>query len=191
MHALCSEIPLVVHFSDGAVILSGNIHQVPISMPNLLPVISIGAFHFLAVLQIRITSYWFKDRELTFALGSAQAFSRLGSVLNFFITENFARKYGLPWTLWGGRSSDFQTNGQKTLAPGSVIFSIMVCSYSFKTKFLCKMMFKMSIYRHIEIYIYRHIEIYGISHPTIQSWFVDTEEFVMEPCVINCMDLIE
>ena len=37
------------------------------------------------------------------AFGITLAFSRLGSVLNFFLTANFEREYGLQWTLWGGK----------------------------------------------------------------------------------------
>lgn len=40
------------------------------------------------------------------AFGITLAFSRLGSVLNFFLTQNFALTYGLNWTLWGGKSTD-------------------------------------------------------------------------------------
>ena len=36
------------------------------------------------------------------AFGITLAFSRLGSVLNFFLTANFEHEYGLQWTLWGG-----------------------------------------------------------------------------------------
>ena len=36
------------------------------------------------------------------AFGITLAFSRLGSVLNFLLTANFADAYGLTWTLWGG-----------------------------------------------------------------------------------------
>lgn len=39
------------------------------------------------------------------AFGVTIGFSRLGSVLNFFITHNFEQAYGLQWTLWGGRSA--------------------------------------------------------------------------------------
>lgn len=37
------------------------------------------------------------------AFGITLAFSRLGSVLNFLLTENFAETYGLKMTLWGGK----------------------------------------------------------------------------------------
>lgn len=39
------------------------------------------------------------------ALGVTIGLSRLGSVLNFFITPHFEQAYGLRWTLWGGRSA--------------------------------------------------------------------------------------
>jgi hypothetical protein len=52
--------------------------------------------------QNRITAYWFKDKELAMAFGITLCFSRLGSVLNFFLTESFQEQYGLKITLWGG-----------------------------------------------------------------------------------------
>jgi hypothetical protein len=61
------------------------------------------SFLTFTVVQNRITSFWFKDKELAMAFGITLAFSRLGSVLNFFVTPNFADSYGLLWTLWGGR----------------------------------------------------------------------------------------
>lgn len=57
-----------------------------------------------SVLQDRITAFWFKERELAMAFGMTIGFSRLGSALNFYITQNFEQAYGLHWTLWGGRS---------------------------------------------------------------------------------------
>ena len=57
-----------------------------------------------AVVQNRITAFWFKDKELAMAFGITLAFSRLGSVLNFLVTPNFANSYGILWTLWGGIS---------------------------------------------------------------------------------------
>jgi len=56
----------------------------------------------VTVVQNRITAFWFKDKELAMAFGITLAFSRLGSVLNFLLTANFADAYGLTWTLWGG-----------------------------------------------------------------------------------------
>jgi len=56
----------------------------------------------LTIVQNRISAMWFKGKELAFAFGCILAFSRLGSVLNFFLTESFEEKYGLQWTLWGG-----------------------------------------------------------------------------------------
>ncbi len=55
------------------------------------------------VVQNRITAFWFKGKELALAFGLTLAFSRLGSVLNFFLTQKFEEKYGMQWTLWGGR----------------------------------------------------------------------------------------
>lgn len=57
----------------------------------------------LAVVQNRITAFWFKGKELALAFGLTLAFSRLGSVLNFFLTQKFEESYGMQWTLWGGR----------------------------------------------------------------------------------------
>lgn len=39
------------------------------------------------------------------AFGVTIGFSRLGSILNFFLTLYFEQEYGLLWTLWGGRST--------------------------------------------------------------------------------------
>jgi hypothetical protein len=55
-----------------------------------------------SVVQNRITAYWFKNKELAMAFGITLAFSRLGSVLNFFFTQVFEDAYGLKWTLWAG-----------------------------------------------------------------------------------------
>ncbi|MCJ8750456.1 hypothetical protein PDJAM_G00266610, partial [Pangasius djambal] len=56
----------------------------------------------LSVVQNRITAFWFKGKELALAFGLTLAFSRLGSVLNFFLTQRFEAQYGMQWTLWGG-----------------------------------------------------------------------------------------
>lgn len=56
----------------------------------------------LSVLQDRITAFWFRGKELGLAFGLTLGFSRLGSVLNFFLTLKFEEKYGMHWTLWGG-----------------------------------------------------------------------------------------
>lgn len=55
------------------------------------------------VVQNRITAFWFKGKELALAFGLTLAFSRLGSVLNFFLTQKFEEQYGMQWTLWGGK----------------------------------------------------------------------------------------
>lgn len=74
----------------------------------LLPVMLLGRLLFgsgngsLTIVQNRITAYWFKNKELALAFGITLAFSRLGSVLNFFLTQSFKDVHGLPWTLWGG-----------------------------------------------------------------------------------------
>ncbi|ELU06449.1 hypothetical protein CAPTEDRAFT_21878 [Capitella teleta] len=75
---------------------------------GMLPLMLIGRLLFgsgngsLTIVQNRITAFWFKDKELAMAFGITLAFSRLGSVLNFLVTPNFATSYGLLWTLWGG-----------------------------------------------------------------------------------------
>lgn len=74
----------------------------------LLPVMLLGRLLFgsgngsLTIVQNRITAYWFKNKELALAFGITLAFSRLGSVLNFFLTQSFKDVHGLPRTLWGG-----------------------------------------------------------------------------------------
>ncbi|XP_066921169.1 lysosomal dipeptide transporter MFSD1-like isoform X2 [Clytia hemisphaerica] len=56
----------------------------------------------LTIAQNRISAYWFEGKELAFAFGATLSFSRLGSILNFFLTKDFSQTYGLKWTLWGG-----------------------------------------------------------------------------------------
>ncbi|KAL4617883.1 major facilitator superfamily domain-containing protein 1-like [Arapaima gigas] len=74
----------------------------------LLPLMLTGRLLFgsgngsLTLVQNRITSFWFKGKELALAFGLTLAFSRLGSVLNFFLTQKFEANFGLQWTLWGG-----------------------------------------------------------------------------------------
>ncbi|CAB1312266.1 unnamed protein product [Coregonus sp. 'balchen'] len=49
----------------------------------LLPLMLTG------LVQNRITAFWFRGKELALAFGLTLAFSRLGSVLNFFLTQRF------------------------------------------------------------------------------------------------------
>lgn len=56
----------------------------------------------LQVVQNRITAFWFKGKELALAFGLTLSFSRLGSVLNFFFTQQFEARFGMQWTLWAG-----------------------------------------------------------------------------------------
>ncbi|KAG9476756.1 hypothetical protein GDO78_002252 [Eleutherodactylus coqui] len=56
----------------------------------------------LTIVQNRITAFWFKGKELALAFGLTLSFSRLGSVLNFFLTRRFEDQFGIQWTLWGG-----------------------------------------------------------------------------------------
>lgn len=55
--------------------------------------------------QFRLVSFWFRNKELSMAFGTQIAVSRLGSVLNFLLTENFAEHFGIVWALWGGGQS--------------------------------------------------------------------------------------
>lgn len=74
----------------------------------LLPLMLTGRLLFgsgngsLTIVQNRITAFWFQGKELALAFGLTLAFSRLGSVLNFFLTQRFESQYGMQWTLWGG-----------------------------------------------------------------------------------------
>uniref|UniRef100_A0A8C8CLK1 Lysosomal dipeptide transporter MFSD1 n=1 Tax=Oncorhynchus tshawytscha TaxID=74940 RepID=A0A8C8CLK1_ONCTS len=74
----------------------------------LLPLMLTGRLLFgsgngsLTIVQNRITAFWFRGKELALAFGLTLAFSRLGSVLNFFLTQRFQAQYGMQWTLWGG-----------------------------------------------------------------------------------------
>ncbi|XP_075035608.1 lysosomal dipeptide transporter MFSD1-like [Mixophyes fleayi] len=76
--------------------------------PYLLPLMLTGRLLFgsgngsLTIVQNRIAAFWFKGKELALAFGLTLSFSRLGSVLNFFLTQRFEAHYGLQWTLWGG-----------------------------------------------------------------------------------------
>ncbi|KAG8557767.1 hypothetical protein GDO81_016727 [Engystomops pustulosus] len=76
--------------------------------PYLLPLMLTGRLLFgsgngsLTIVQNRITAFWFKGKELALAFGLTLSFSRLGSVLNFFLTRRFEDHYGIQWTLWGG-----------------------------------------------------------------------------------------
>eukprot|EP00795_Rhopilema_esculentum_P015295 gene15295-6509_t len=55
-----------------------------------------------SIVQNRISAFWFEGKELAFAFGCTLAFSRLGSVLNFLLTESFNERHGFKATLWGG-----------------------------------------------------------------------------------------
>nr|XP_020668786.1 major facilitator superfamily domain-containing protein 1-like [Pogona vitticeps] len=76
--------------------------------PYLLPLMLTGRLLFgsgngsLTIVQNRITAIWFKGKELALAFGLTLSFSRLGSVLNFFFTQQFESHFGIQWTLWGG-----------------------------------------------------------------------------------------
>ncbi|PVD23729.1 hypothetical protein C0Q70_17002 [Pomacea canaliculata] len=64
----------------------------------MFPLMLVGRLLFgsgngsLTIVQNRITSYWFKEKELAMAFGITLCFSRLGSVLNFFSHRVFKKK---------------------------------------------------------------------------------------------------
>ncbi|CAH2307671.1 major facilitator superfamily domain-containing 1-like, partial [Pelobates cultripes] len=76
--------------------------------PYLLPLMLTGRLLFgagngsLLIVQNRVTAFWFKGKELALAFGLTLSLSRLGSVFNFFFTQQFESHYGIQWTLWGG-----------------------------------------------------------------------------------------
>ncbi|XP_014663317.1 PREDICTED: major facilitator superfamily domain-containing protein 1-like isoform X1 [Priapulus caudatus] len=75
---------------------------------TMLPIMLFGRLLFgsgngsLTIVQNRITAFWFDGKELAMAFGLTLAFSRLGSVLNFLLTESFEERFGLQLTLWAG-----------------------------------------------------------------------------------------
>lgn len=78
--------------------------RVCVRTPRNGNVLKMSSFWSLSVVQQRITALWFKDKELSLAFGLTVGCSRLGSVMNFFITQSFEEQYGMQWTLWGGKS---------------------------------------------------------------------------------------
>jgi len=89
-------------FAGGAMLAGGSHADL------MLPVMLFGRLIFgagngsLTIVQNRVTAFWFRNRELALAFGLTLAFSRLGSVLNFFFTENLAMVIHLQATLWLG-----------------------------------------------------------------------------------------
>ncbi|XP_062592714.1 major facilitator superfamily domain-containing protein 1-like [Saccostrea cucullata] len=53
------------------------------------------------LVQDRVIAYWFPDK-LGLAFGAIVSVIRCGNVLNFFITSNIAKVYGVPMALWTG-----------------------------------------------------------------------------------------
>lgn len=53
------------------------------------------------LVQDRVIAYWFPDK-LGLAFGAIVSVIRCGNVLNFFITSNIAKIYGVPMALWTG-----------------------------------------------------------------------------------------
>ncbi|KAM9124718.1 lysosomal dipeptide transporter MFSD1-like isoform 6-T6 [Pangshura tecta] len=76
-----------------------NIQESLILIPSGPPSMN---WEIAPVVQNRITAFWFKGKELALAFGLTLSFSRLGSVLNFFFTQQFETHFGIQWTLWGG-----------------------------------------------------------------------------------------
>jgi MFS family permease len=74
----------------------------------MFPLMLLGRLMFgsgngsLTVVQNRLTAYWFQGKELALAFGVTLAFSRLGSVLNFFFTDELYQSIGMKGTLWFG-----------------------------------------------------------------------------------------
>ncbi|KAI8622556.1 major facilitator superfamily domain-containing protein [Chytriomyces sp. MP71] len=56
----------------------------------------------LSVAQTRITTKWFKGKELAFALGVNLSVSRLGTVLTDFLSPYLALKVSFPSAIWVG-----------------------------------------------------------------------------------------
>ncbi|KAJ3382290.1 hypothetical protein HDU92_004858 [Lobulomyces angularis] len=56
----------------------------------------------LFVAQTRMTTDWFKGKELAFALGVNLAMARMGSVGNDFISPLIGLNYGIPEAMWFG-----------------------------------------------------------------------------------------
>jgi MFS family permease len=59
----------------------------------------------LAVVQSQITSRWFRNKELAFALGWNICVGRLGSVLNDFVSPQLGSQWGVVGATWFGMAS--------------------------------------------------------------------------------------
>jgi MFS family permease len=85
---------------------------------NMFSIMLLGRLIFgtgngsLTVVQNRVSTFWFKGKELALAFGFTLSFSRLGSVLNFLVTVRYAQ-----W-LWPG---DIRLQVVNTLWSGSVL----------------------------------------------------------------------
>ncbi|KAM9124717.1 lysosomal dipeptide transporter MFSD1-like isoform 5-T5 [Pangshura tecta] len=90
-----------------------NIQESLILIPSGPPSMN---WEIAPVVQNRITAFWFKGKELALAFGLTLSFSRLGSVLNFFFTQQFETHFGIQWTLWGA-SSGCPATATSLLAP--------------------------------------------------------------------------
>jgi hypothetical protein len=55
----------------------------------------------IPVARKKLVAFWFKDKELALAFSLTLSVSRLGSMLNFLLTETFTDTFGLKSTLWG------------------------------------------------------------------------------------------
>ncbi|KAJ1533217.1 hypothetical protein HK405_000618, partial [Cladochytrium tenue] len=56
----------------------------------------------LSVAQTRMTTKWFKGKELAFALGVNLSVARLGSVLNDFLSPLLGLRVSIPFAIWFG-----------------------------------------------------------------------------------------
>ncbi|KAJ3110386.1 hypothetical protein HDU96_006652 [Phlyctochytrium bullatum] len=61
----------------------------------------------LSVAQTRITSKWFKGKEIAFALGVNLSVARLGSVMNDFVSPHLAVNKSVPLAIWFGSITCF------------------------------------------------------------------------------------
>ncbi|KAI9220524.1 major facilitator superfamily domain-containing protein [Blastocladiella britannica] len=54
----------------------------------------------VGVAQASITTMWFRNKELAFALGINLCVARLGSVVNAIVSPHLALRYGVEWAPW-------------------------------------------------------------------------------------------
>ncbi|KAJ3328786.1 hypothetical protein HDU76_009283 [Blyttiomyces sp. JEL0837] len=81
----------------------------------------------IAVVQSSITTSWFKNKELAFALGLNLCISRFGSVVNAICSPRIERRWGSPVAVWAGTLACY-------LSFGCAVILAMVISGSPKPK---------------------------------------------------------